>query len=97
MGASTHMWRPGTGFWITVLACVTAVLIPVTPWAFIFVMAAEAFDGGPPYYHWLSVVPLLVVSIIWVFVCWKWHREDSQRGHLEIQKGRPRGSANEKT
>ena len=69
------------------LLCVTVILIGMTPWAFLIILASEAFGGGDMYYHWLSVVPLALVAVIWVFVIKRWRREESQKRPPANSKG----------
>jgi uncharacterized membrane protein YdjX (TVP38/TMEM64 family) len=81
------MWRPGWSFWFITLVSITLVLIGVTPWAFLFIMVGEALGDGDLYYHWLSVIPLMVVVVIWIFFVRRSRREESQKGPPEDSKG----------
>jgi hypothetical protein len=66
------------GIGVYILACITALLIPATPCAYLIIALAEEDH----HYRYLSLIPLAPVAVIWVFVFWKWHREDSQKGSL---------------
>jgi hypothetical protein len=78
--------RLGEGFWIMVLACVTAFLIPATPCAYLIVGLAEVSSPTDQHYRYLSLIPLGIVVVIWVLVYWNWHREDSQKGPPQNSK-----------
>jgi hypothetical protein len=72
------MWRPRWNFWFMTLVCVTAVLVPLTPLAFFVILVGDALHDGH-HYHWLSLIPLAVVLVLWVFVI-KTKPEDDQKG-----------------
>jgi hypothetical protein len=52
----------GTVFWLT------GCLVFLTPMAVVVILASEAFGGGGVYYHWLPLILLAVVAVIWIFV-----------------------------
>jgi hypothetical protein len=79
------MWRPRWNFWFATLVCVTAVLVPLTALAFVVMWLGDTIgDGG--HYRWLSLIPLAVVVVLWVFVV-KTKPADHQKGPPTNSKG----------
>jgi hypothetical protein len=55
---------------VLLLSTVTAGVIFVTPLAYLYIKACEAFawNGDRLYYHWLALVPLSVLLLIWLLI-----------------------------
>jgi hypothetical protein len=47
---------------------ITAMLVFLTPLAWLAVAVGEAFDARQLSYHWLTLIPLAVVAVIWLIV-----------------------------
>ena len=55
---------------LAVLCIISEAVILVTPLAYLYIKACEAFawNGDRLYYHWLAFVPLSALLLIWLLI-----------------------------
>jgi len=58
-----------------ILIMITFPVAGITPFAFLVILAGEAFGTGPYYYHWLALIPLSLLACAWIVAALRIHRK----------------------